>query len=90
MLKQLYAAQKMTVATWSKPMMSIGSPRYSILISTHTSGITDRIEFYTSKLRQRCYVHHSIEHPIDRIVAVNGDALVLGEMNARITVGDIE
>ncbi|MFD9667307.1 nuclear transport factor 2 family protein [Rhodococcus sp. NPDC059968] len=57
------------------------------LLYTHTGGITDTLESYTSKLRQRYYVYHSIEHPIDRIVTVHDVALILGKMNARITIG---
>ncbi|WP_317762240.1 hypothetical protein [Rhodococcus opacus] len=45
---------------------------------THTSGITDTLESYTSELCQPYYVYHSIEHPIDRVVTVHDVTLVLG------------
>lgn len=57
------------------------------LIYTHSSGVTDTGGEYLAKCRQGYYVYHQIDHPIDFVRIIDDVALVIGEMNAEITVG---
>src|SRR5690242_11894212 len=59
------------------------------LMYTHSNGGTDTLESYLRKCRDGHFVYHSIDHPITRTV-IHGDvALVLGEMNADLTIGGV-
>ena len=57
------------------------------LAYSHSSGDTDTLESYLEKIRSGFYVYHEIEHPIDFVRVIGDVALVVGEMNARITAG---
>ena len=57
------------------------------LIYTHSTGVTDTLGSYLEGCRSGYYDYHRIEHPVDRVVIVGDTALVLGEMNADLTVG---
>lgn len=60
---------------------------HSSLIYSHSSGNTDRGSQYIEKCREGFYRYHHIDHPIE-FIQITGDlALVVGEMNAQITVG---
>lgn len=56
------------------------------LIYTHSNGERDSLRSYLDKCRSGHYVYHRIDHPIEDIVVVGDVALVIGEMNADITV----
>jgi ketosteroid isomerase-like protein len=59
------------------------------LMYTHSNGVTDSLESYLAKCRDGFYVYHHIDHPVTKIV-IHGDVgLVLGEMNADLTAGDV-
>ncbi|MFC9764483.1 nuclear transport factor 2 family protein [Rhodococcus jostii] len=55
------------------------------LAYSHSSGDTDTLETYLAKVRSGFYVYHEVEHPIDFVRIIGDVALVVGEMNARIT-----
>lgn len=60
---------------------------HSSLTYTHSSGVTDTDGAYLAKCREGYYVYHQIDHPIDFVRIIDDVALVIGEMNAKISVG---
>ncbi|VXC42772.1 conserved hypothetical protein [Arthrobacter sp. 9V] len=56
------------------------------LVYTHSRGDRDTLASYLTKLRQGFYKYHRIEHPIDNILLVGDTAIVVGEMNAELSV----
>lgn len=56
------------------------------LIYTHSLGDRDTLSSYLEKLRKGYYRYHRIDHPIEDIVLIGDMALVLGQMNADLTV----
>ena len=57
------------------------------LMYTHSNGNTDTLKSYIEKCREGFYIYHWIDHPVTKIVINGHVALVLGEMNADLTVG---
>jgi ketosteroid isomerase-like protein len=57
------------------------------LIYTHSNGATDTLASYLEKCRSGYYIYHAVDHPVTKIVIAGDVALVLGEMNADLTVG---
>jgi hypothetical protein len=53
---------------------------------THSSGTTDTRESYLAKLRGGYYRYHGVEHPIDAVVLDRDAAVVVGRMDAEISV----
>ena len=60
------------------------------LVYTHSQGDRDTLNSYLEKLRKGYYRYHRIEHPIEDIVLIGNTALVLGQMNAELTVNGTE
>ncbi|MFF2842396.1 nuclear transport factor 2 family protein [Paenarthrobacter sp. NPDC057981] len=60
------------------------------LVYTHSRGDRDTLQSYLNKLRKGFYKYHRIDHPIDDILLVGDTALVLGQMNADLTVNGTE
>ena len=61
------------------------------LAYTHGNGDVDTREDYLRKCAEGYYVYHRVDHPIDRVIVLGEDtAVVLGQMNADITVGGVE
>ncbi|MHC6219390.1 nuclear transport factor 2 family protein [Arthrobacter sp. MMS24-S77] len=56
------------------------------LVYTHSRGDRDSLTSYMEKLRNGWYRYHRIDHPIHDIILIGDTAVVLGEMNAEITV----
>ncbi|MFF2317833.1 nuclear transport factor 2 family protein [Arthrobacter sp. NPDC058097] len=56
------------------------------LVYTHSLGDRDTLSSYMEKLRKGFYRYHRIDHPIEDIVLIGDTALVLGQMNADLTV----
>jgi hypothetical protein len=56
------------------------------LVYTHSLGDRDTLSSYLEKLRKGFYRYHRIDHPIEDIVLIGDTALVLGQMNADLTV----
>ncbi len=56
------------------------------LVYTHSLGDRDTLTSYLDKLRKGFYTYHRIDHPIEDIVVIGDTALVLGQMNADLTV----
>ncbi|UZX01262.1 nuclear transport factor 2 family protein [Arthrobacter sp. CDRTa11] len=56
------------------------------LVYTHSLGDRDTLGSYLEKLRKGFYRYHRIDHPIEDIVLIGDTALVLGQMNADLTV----
>jgi len=59
------------------------------LVYTHSTGVTDTLDSYLGKCRDGFFDYHRIDHPITKIVIAGDVALVLGEMNADLTVGGV-
>lgn len=53
---------------------------------THSLGDRDDKESYLAKVASGVFTYHEIAHPADRILVLNGAALVTGRMSARVTV----
>lgn len=60
------------------------------LTYTHSLGDRDTLSSYLDKLRKGYYRYHRIDHPIEDIVLIGNTALVLGQMNADLTVNGTE
>src|SRR3954452_11108329 len=56
------------------------------LIYTHSTGVTDTLDSYLAKCRDGFFDYHRIDHPITKIVVTGDAGLVLGEMNADLTI----
>jgi len=52
----------------------------------HSSGVVDTLESYVTKCREGYYVYQRIDHPVDEIRVYGECVLVLGKMNADLTV----
>lgn len=59
------------------------------LIYTHSNGVVDSLKSYLKKCHDGYYVYHELDHPIDEIRIVGDVALVVGQMNGRITSGGV-
>jgi hypothetical protein len=56
------------------------------LIYTHSKGDHDDKQSYLHKVGTRYFTYLEITHPADRILVVNGAALVTGRMTAKVLV----
>ena len=56
------------------------------LIYTHSKGDHDDKRKYLHKVGSRHFTYLEITHPVDRILVVDGAALVTGRMTARVSV----
>ncbi|MFF2318331.1 nuclear transport factor 2 family protein [Arthrobacter sp. NPDC058097] len=56
------------------------------LVYGHSAGNRDSRAVYLNKLRSGALRYHRIDHPVDNIVLAGDTALVIGEMNAQLTV----
>ena len=56
------------------------------LIYTHSKGDYDDKRSYLHKVGSRYFTYHEITHPADRILIVDGAALVTGRMTAKVSV----
>ena len=56
------------------------------LVYGHTAGNRDSRDTYLAKLRTGALRYHRIDHPVEGIVLVGDTALVVGQMNADLTV----
>jgi hypothetical protein len=56
------------------------------LIYTHSMGDHDDKGSYLQKVGSRYFKYHEITHPADRILVVDGAALVTGRMTAKVSV----
>ena len=57
------------------------------LIYTHSTAVTDTLDSYLAKCRDGFFDYHRIDHPITKVVVAGDVGLVLGEMNADLTIG---
>ena len=58
------------------------------LIYTHSKGDSDDKRSYLQKVGSRYFTYLEITHPADRILVVDGAALVTGRMTAEVAVAD--
>ena len=58
------------------------------LIYTHSKGDHDDKRSYLHKVGSRYFTYLEITHPADRILVVDGAALVTGRMTANVSVAD--
>ena len=56
------------------------------LIHTHSKGDHDDKRSYLHKVGSRHFIYLEITHPVDRILVVDGAALVTGRMTAKVSV----
>lgn len=56
------------------------------LVYGHTGGNRDSLETYLAKLRNGALCYHRIDHPVEDIILLGDTALVIGQMNADLTV----
>lgn len=56
------------------------------LVYGHTGGDRDSLGSYLAKLRASTLRYHQIDHPVESIVVTGTTALVVGRMNADLTV----
>ncbi|WP_301850197.1 nuclear transport factor 2 family protein [Rhodococcus pyridinivorans] len=56
------------------------------LVYSHSSGGVDTLESYLDSMRSGIYEYHEVNHPIDFVRIVDDVALVVGEMNADLTI----
>jgi hypothetical protein len=59
------------------------------LVYGHSAGNRDSLETYLAKLRGGSLRYHRIEHPVESILVLGDSALVLGSMNAELTVSGV-
>jgi len=57
------------------------------LIYTHSTAVTDTLDSYLAKCRDGFFDYHQIDHPVTKVVVAGDVGLVLGEMNADLTIG---
>lgn len=57
------------------------------LVYTHSTAVTDTLDSYLAKCRAGFFDYHRIDHPITKVVVAGAVGLVLGEMNADLTIG---
>jgi ketosteroid isomerase-like protein len=57
------------------------------LIYTHSTAVTDTLDSYLAKCCDGFFDYHRIDHPITKVVVAGDVGLVLGEMNADLTIG---
>ena len=56
------------------------------LVYTHSSGNVDSATTYLEKLRSGGVVYHHIDHPIEKVLLSGNAAIVVGQMNASLTL----
>src|ERR1700734_1756904 len=59
------------------------------LIYTHSKADYDDKPSYLHKVGSRCFTYLEITHPVDRILVVDGAALVTGRMTAKVLVAGL-
>lgn len=57
------------------------------LVYTHSNGERDTLESYIQKCKAGFYKYHTIDHPIEKIIATETVAVVAGGMRASLTAG---
>lgn len=56
------------------------------LVYAHSNGERDDLGSYIDKCRQGVYVYHRIDHPVEQVKILGDVALVMGEMQAELTI----
>ncbi|MFF2317840.1 nuclear transport factor 2 family protein [Arthrobacter sp. NPDC058097] len=56
------------------------------LVYAHSNGDRDDLDSYMEKCRQGVYVYHRISHPVEQVKIIGDVALVMGEMQADLTI----
>jgi hypothetical protein len=56
---------------------------------THSNGVRDTKAEYFAKLRERYYVYHHIDHPVERVEVAGDAAMVVGRMTADLDSGGV-
>ncbi len=56
------------------------------LVYAHSNGERDDLTSYIDKCRQGVYVYHRIDHPVEQIKVLGEVALVMGEMQADLSI----
>jgi uncharacterized protein (TIGR02246 family) len=56
------------------------------LVYAHSNGERDDLNSYMDKCRQGVYVYHRIDHPVEQVKIIGNVALVMGEMQADLTI----
>jgi ketosteroid isomerase-like protein len=56
------------------------------LVYAHSNGDRDDLSSYVDKCRRGVYVYHRIDHPVEQVKVLGDVALVIGEMQADLTI----
>lgn len=56
------------------------------LVYAHSNGERDDLQGYMDKCRQGVYVYHRIDHPVEQVKILGDVALVMGEMQAELSI----
>jgi len=56
------------------------------LVYAHSNGERDDLGSYMDKCRLGVYVYHRIDHPVEQVKIIGNVALVMGEMQADLTI----
>jgi hypothetical protein len=56
---------------------------------THSNAVRDTKAEYFAKLRERYYVYHRIDHPVERVEVAGDAAMVVGSMTADLDSGGV-
>lgn len=56
------------------------------LVYVHSNGERDDLGSYMEKCRQGVYVYHRIDHPVDQVKIIGNVGLVMGDMQAELTI----
>ena len=59
------------------------------LVYTHSDGTRDSLASYLQKCRSGFYTYSRIDHPVDEVIITGTTAVVVGRMQASITVGGV-
>lgn len=73
-------------AVLAQDLDTLKSLCHAELIYGHTGGNRDSLSTYVNKLRTGTLRYHRIDHPVENIVLIGDTALVIGQMNADLTV----
>ena len=56
------------------------------LVYAHSNGERDDLGSYMEKCRQGVYIYHRIDHPVEQVKIIGNVGLVMGEMQADLTI----
>ena len=58
------------------------------LVYSHSNGSRDSRETYLKKFTDGYFVYHRVDAPVERLLIIGDCAVLAGQMNAEVSVGD--